>query len=190
MLQNISWIFIKLVGNVWIKKLMLQRHFTVCIFLWIFQNFQCSYSIELSLAAVPTIDSGEFEKARYIICAKRIALLSLRLEGEETLKYRCVYMLLSCHIRLSDWIYTLDLPECQGTPCSKQLRYLKFKWQQRESNPQSLSSQRKLNHLAKLAKWSNVKYSLIEFSFKTKWLWLWIPLLSLKPLCLSPFEKN
>ena len=33
-----------------------------------------------------------------------------------------------------------SLPECQGTPCSKQTPYLKFKWQQRDSNPQPLSS--------------------------------------------------
>ena len=29
-------------------------------------------------------------------------------------------MFLSCHIRVSEWIHTLYLPECQGTPCSKQ----------------------------------------------------------------------
>ena len=33
-----------------------------------------------------------------------------------------------------------SLPECQGTPCSKQAPYLKFKRQQRDSNPQPLSS--------------------------------------------------
>ena len=32
------------------------------------------------------------------------------------------------------------LPECQETPYSKQAPYLKFKWQQRDSNPQPLSS--------------------------------------------------
>ena len=45
-------------------------------------------------------------------------------------------MLLSCHLQIIDWIYTLYLPECQGTPCSKQELYLKFKWQQQNSNPQ------------------------------------------------------
>ena len=49
-------------------------------------------------------------------------------------------MLLSCHVRISEWIHTLYLPECQGTSCSKQVRYLKFKWQQRDSNLQPLSS--------------------------------------------------
>ena len=43
---------------------------------------------------------------------------------------------------LSEWIYTLWLPECQGTPCSKKARYLKFKWQQRESNPQPINLSR------------------------------------------------
>ena len=37
-----------------------------------------------------------------------------------------------------------SLPECQGTPCSKLAPYLKFKWQQRDSNPQPLRSQAKL----------------------------------------------
>ena len=32
-----------------------------------------------------------------------------------------------------------SLPECQGTPCSKQAPYLKFKWQQRDSNSHPLS---------------------------------------------------
>ena len=47
-------------------------------------------------------------------------------------------MLLSCHVRISEWTHTLYLPECKGTLCSKQTRYLKFKWLQRDSNPQPL----------------------------------------------------
>ena len=47
---------------------------------------------------------------------------------------------LSCHVRVSEWIPTLYLPECQWTPCSKQEQCLKFKWLQWESNPQALSS--------------------------------------------------
>ena len=34
-------------------------------------------------------------------------------------------MLLPCHVRISEWIYTLQLPLCQGTPCLKQAQYLK-----------------------------------------------------------------
>ena len=49
-------------------------------------------------------------------------------------------MFLSCHVRFPKWIHTLQLPECQGTPCSKQVPYLKIKWLQRDSNPQPLSS--------------------------------------------------
>ena len=33
----------------------------------------------------------------------------------------------------------LSFPECQGTPCSKQEPYLKFKWQQQDLNPEPLS---------------------------------------------------
>ena len=49
-------------------------------------------------------------------------------------------MFLSCHVRVWEWIHTLPLPECQGTPCSKQAPYLNIKWLQRDSNPQPLSS--------------------------------------------------
>ena len=49
-------------------------------------------------------------------------------------------MFLSCDVRVSDWIQTLYLPECQGTPYSKQARCLKFKWLQRHFNPRPLSS--------------------------------------------------
>ena len=50
-----------------------------------------------------------------------------------------LYCMLSCHVCVSEWICTGQLPKCQGTPCSKQGWSLKFKWQQRNSNPQQLS---------------------------------------------------
>ena len=39
--------------------------------------------------------------------------------------FKCVF--LSSHIRFLAWIYTLYLPECQGTFSRGQARYLKFK---------------------------------------------------------------
>ena len=47
---------------------------------------------------------------------------------------------LSCHVRVSVWIHTIQLPECQRTPCSKQAQNLRFKWLQLDSNPEPLSS--------------------------------------------------
>ena len=68
-------------------------------------------------------------------------------------------MFLSYHLRVSEWIHTLYLLECQGTPCSKQAQYLKFKWLQQHSNLQHLVPKRTLNHLAKLAKWLRIVMS-------------------------------
>ena len=48
-------------------------------------------------------------------------------------------MFLSCHVRVSWWIHTLYLTDCQGTPSSKQARNLKVKWLQWVSNPEPLS---------------------------------------------------
>ena len=46
--------------------------------------------------------------------------------GRQPLKTVCMF--LSCHVGVSE----LWLHECQGTPCSKQARDLRFKWLQRE----------------------------------------------------------
>ena len=49
------------------------------------------------------------------------------------------YVIVMSHTRFRVNLLS-ELPECQGNPCLKQTQYLKFKWQQRDSNPQSLSS--------------------------------------------------
>ena len=48
-------------------------------------------------------------------------------------------MILSCHIHVLEWIYTLYLLNCQGNPCLKQLQYLKYNWVQHDSNSQPFS---------------------------------------------------
>ena len=83
-------------------------------------------------------------------------------------------MFLSCHVRVSEWIHTLLLPECQGTPCSKPMQCLKFKWLQRDSNTWNHSvCKETLNHLVKLAKWM----SCCEYlSVRCIWLYVFIML--------------
>ena len=49
-------------------------------------------------------------------------------------------MFLSCHVQVSEWIHTLEFPEYQGTPSSKQARNLQFRWLQLNSKQQPLSS--------------------------------------------------
>ena len=61
-----------------------------------------------------------------------------------------------------------------STLCSKNLQYLKFKWQQRDSNPQPLGSQ---TITPPLAKWLCLR-------LRTKWLWVRIPLLPLEKKCI------
>ena len=36
-------------------------------------------------------------------------------------------MFFSCHVHISEWIHTPQLPECQGTPCTEQPQNLNFK---------------------------------------------------------------
>ena len=54
-------------------------------------------------------------------------------------------MLLSCHVRVSEWIYTLYLPECQGT----------LSHHNGIQTHNNLVRKRILSYLAKLAKWLN-----------------------------------
>ena len=71
--------------------------------------------------------------------AKLIKSLSLVVSANLYLPFDCI--ILSCHIRVSERIHTLWLPQCEGTPCSKHGLYLKFKWLQGDSNPQRLCSE-------------------------------------------------
>ena len=51
------------------------------------------------------------------------------------LNYLCVFIMSLRHL---EWICNLNLPECQGLPCSKKAQYLKIKWLQQDSNTQPL----------------------------------------------------
>ena len=69
---------------------------------------------------------------------KRAEWLSCFLSTYLYSSFNCMF--LSCHVRVSEWIHTLWLPEWQGTPCSKQAQNLKFRWLQLDSNPEPLNS--------------------------------------------------
>ena len=49
------------------------------------------------------------------------------------------FIILSCHVGVPDWIDTLSLSECQGSPCLKQAPNLKVKWLQLDPNLEPLS---------------------------------------------------
>ena len=88
-----------------------------------------------------------------IACVKPSFETVISLKSLQRLLRNCTF--LSCQIRVLEWIYTRQMPECQETSCSKKAQYLKFKWQQRDSNLQQLSS----------AKWLGVH-------LRTTWLWV------------------
>ena len=67
--------------------------------------------------------------------------------------YILVCMLLSCHVRVSEWIHILLLGECQGTPCSKQTPYLKLSDSNEIVTHNHSVRKRTFNNLAKLTKW-------------------------------------
>ena len=80
--------------------------------------------------------------------AKLSKLLSCFLTTYLYAIFDCTF--LSCHVRISKWIHTLKLRECQETPCSKQARNLKFKWLKLDPNPEPSVRKRTLNNLLKL----------------------------------------
>ena len=48
--------------------------------------------------------------------------------GSTYLCSACDCIFSSCHVSLSEWIHTLNFPQCQGSFYSKQVPYLKFQW--------------------------------------------------------------
>ena len=66
--------------------------------------------------------------------------------------FSCDCMFLLCQVRISEWIRTLLLPECQGTPCSKQIPYMSLSDCNGTWIHNHLVNKRTVNHLAKLSK--------------------------------------
>ena len=77
-------------------------------------------------------------------------------------------MLLSCQVHVSEWTYTLYLPECQQSLRSKQGPYQKFNWNQQdlkqqplipETKTQPILSWRKPKPKTNFAEWLNCAVS-------------------------------
>ena len=89
-------------------------------------------------------DSNGSRAHKHLICKWTLNLLAEPTEWLSRILSTYLYrafdcMFLSCHVQVWEWIHTLYLPDCRGTSCSKQTRYLQFKWLERDSNPQLLS---------------------------------------------------
>ena len=91
-------------------------------------------------------------------------------------------MLLSCHIPVSEWLHTLYLPQCQGTPCSKQARNLKVRWLQRDSNPEPLSS---LTNTQPFGQTGQMLELCSEY-FSVRCIWLYILVMPRTPFRVNP----
>ena len=91
-------------------------------------------------------------------------------------------MFLSCHLRISEWIHTLQLPECQGTPCLKQARNLKFKWLQLDSNPQPLSSYTNTKPFSQAGRMIEL---CCEYLF-VRWIWLYVLIMLCRSFTVNP----
>ena len=66
------------------------------------------------------------------------------------------------------------MPECQGTPCSKQSWYLKFKWLQRNSYPQSLCSSTKIQPFSHFGHITELCCEYVSVQH----IWLYVPVMS------------
>ena len=89
--------------------------------------------INLKRLTTPLWDCNGTRTHNYLVCKRTLNHLANLAKWLSCVVSTSLYgtfdcMFLSCHMRVSEWIHTLYLPECQGTPCLKQARYLKFKW--------------------------------------------------------------
>ena len=131
-----------------LQDVRLLRKNIVTIKIWII--FICCWPKMRKVFFVPKYitclsDCNRTQTHKHLVCKRTLNYLAKLAKWfsyvVRTYLYRAFdCMLLSCHVRVSEWIHTLYLSECQGTPCSKQAWHLKFKWLQRNSNPQPLSS--------------------------------------------------
>ena len=71
-------------------------------------------------------------------------------------------MFLSCQVHISHWINTLQLPECQGTPCSNRCDIWSLSECNRTRTHNHLLRKRTLKPFSHLSKWLSVR-------LRTKW---------------------
>ena len=81
------------------------------------------------------------------VCKRTLNHLAKLTEGLSCLVITYPYvgddcMFLLCHVRSSEWIHTLYLPECQRTLARNKTQYLKFMWLQLSSNPEPFGLER------------------------------------------------
>ena len=103
--------------------------------------------------------------------------------SSEYLFAHCLWLyVLAYHVRVSYWIQTLYLPECQGTPCSKQARNLKVKWLERDSNPEPLSSSTNTQPFGQTGQ----MLELCSEYFPVRCIWLYILVMPRTPFRVNP----
>ena len=76
---------------------------------------------------------------RNVYCVKVSNLINNLPFVLEKSVYNWLHVFIMMYTRL-EWIYTKWFPECQGTPCTKQVRQLKFKSLKQDLNPHQFSS--------------------------------------------------
>ena len=81
---------------------------------------------------------------------------------------------LSSHVRISEWIRTLQLPEYRGTLCLKQARNLKFKWLQLYLKPQPRSLETNAQPFTDTSQTIELSYKYLS----VQCFWLQVPVMS------------
>ena len=88
-------------------------------------------------------DSNVIRTHNHLVCKRTLNHLAKLAKWAVLWALICTVHLTVCYYHITYEFQSesalYSLPECRGTPCSKQAPYLKFKWQQRDSNPQPLS---------------------------------------------------
>ena len=121
-------------------------------------------------------DCNETRTHKHLVCKRTLNHLAKLTKWLSCVVSTYLYgafncMFLSCHVRILEWIHTLYFSECQGFSCSKQARYIKFKWLQWDSNPQTLSSQINTQPFGQTGQ--IIELCCEYFSVRYIWLYVW-----------------
>ena len=94
-------------------------------------------------------------------------------------------ILLSSHVRISEWIRTLHLPEYRGNLCLKQARNLKFKRLQLYLKPQPRSLETNAQPFMDTCQTIELSYNYLS----VQCFWLQVPVMSCTRLRVNPCSK-
>ena len=142
----VRWLSSVAITYMWVELgcMLLSCHARISVWIYTLQLFECQRTLAQNNCHVRSLtDINRIWTNNHLVRQRTLSHLTNFSEWFSCVVSAYLYgafacMLLSCQVHVSEWTYTLYLPECQQSLRSKQGPYQKFNWSQQDLKQQPL----------------------------------------------------